>query len=130
MSPLTLFLAKLIGSVLLVVAVAMASRKAAIVATANRLIHDRGMVFFSGVLRLVGGLAIVLGHDVWTGGALPVVVTLFGWTMFLGGLMLLFFPQEKIVDVYDAMRFEQHYAFYVAITFLLGLYLSIGGFSG
>ena len=130
MSPLTYFLARLIGSVLLIVAVAMASRKTAIVATANRIIRDPGMVFFSGVLRLVAGLAIVLGHDVWSGGALPIIVTLFGWLMFIGGLMLLFIPQEKLVEIYEAMRFEQRYATYASITFLLGLYLFIAGFVG
>jgi hypothetical protein len=75
MSPLTLFLAKLIGSALLIFGVAMGSRKAAIVATAKRAIHDPGMALLSGVLPLIGGLAIVLGHDIWVGGALPVAVT-------------------------------------------------------
>lgn len=130
MSPLTLFLAKLIGSILLIVAVAMATRKAAIVTAANQIMRDPAMIFFSGVFRLAGGLAIILGHDVWTGGALPVVVTLFGWLMFIGGLPLLFMPQEKLVELYEAMRFEQHYAAYAAITFSFGLYLFIAGFVG
>jgi hypothetical protein len=130
MSPLTLFLAKLIGSILLIVVVSMATRKEAIAATANQVIHDPGMIFLTGVLRLVGGLAIVLGHDVWTGGALPIIVTLFGWLMLVGGLMQLFTPQAKLVELYHAMRFEQRYATYVAITFLLGLYLFIAGFIG
>jgi hypothetical protein len=130
MSSLTLFLAKLIGSALLIFGVAMGSRKAAIVATANRAIHDSGMALLSGALRLIGGLAIVLGHDIWTGGALPVAITMFGWLMLISGLILLFAPQAKLVEFYDAMRFEQRYATYVAITFLFGLYFFVAGFVG
>jgi hypothetical protein len=128
MLPLTLFLAKLIGSVLIILAVAMTLRKAEIIDAANQIVRDPKLVFVSGMFRLVAGLAIVLGHDVWTGGPLPVLVTLFGWLMFAGGAMLLFTPHEKLVRIYEMMRFEQHYPTYSAITFLLGLYLVIAGF--
>lgn len=130
MSPLTLFLAKLIGSLLLILSVAMALRKPAILATSARIVRDPGMVLLTGIMRIVAGLAIVIGHDVWTGGALPIVVTLLGWTTLLGGLALIFLPQEKFIELYEALRFEQRYEAYLGFTFLLGLYLFIAGFIG
>jgi hypothetical protein len=30
-------------------------------------------------MGLLGGLAMVLAHNVWSGGPLPVIVTLIGW---------------------------------------------------
>jgi hypothetical protein len=41
----------------------------------------------------VAGLAIVRGHNVWTGGW-PVVVTIFGWLAILGGLARMLFPVQ------------------------------------
>ncbi len=83
MTPLTLFLAKLLGAVLLTMAAAMAARGAAIARTAKRMTSDPGMVMIGGAMRIGLGLAIVIGHDIWTGGALPVAVTLFGWALYL-----------------------------------------------
>jgi hypothetical protein len=128
MSPLTLFLAKLIGSLLLIVSAAMAFRKSAVLATSERIIRDPGMVFLTGIMRVAAGLAIVIGHDVWSGGALPIVVTLIGWATLLGGLALLFLSQEKFVETYETLQFERNFLTYLAFTFLLGLYLFVSGF--
>jgi hypothetical protein len=32
------------------------------------------------IISLAVGVAMILGHNVWSGGALPVVVTLVGWS--------------------------------------------------
>jgi hypothetical protein len=32
-----------------------------------------------GLISLSAGLAIVLAHNIWSGGVLPVVVTICGW---------------------------------------------------
>jgi hypothetical protein len=130
MSPLTLFLAKLIGSLLLFVGAAMSLRKPAILNVTTRVIHDPVMIFFTAMLRLVAGLAMVLGHDIWSGGALPVVVTLFGWLMLVSGLALLFIPHEKLVETYARMRFEKNYPVFTAVTVAFGAYLLIAGFVG
>ena len=88
------------------------------------------MIFFTAMLRLVAGLAIVLGHDIWTGGALPVVVTLFGWLLLVSGLALLLIPHEKLIETYDGMHFEKNYAVFTAVTVAFGAYLLIAGFVG
>jgi hypothetical protein len=35
------------------------------------------------------GVAMVVGHNVWSGGALPLVVTPVGWLILAKGLLLL-----------------------------------------
>ncbi|WP_281932718.1 hypothetical protein [Methylocystis iwaonis] len=59
--------------------------------------------------NLAGGLAIVLGHNIWHGGALPVVITLIGWFVTLRGGIWSVLPQEKLVKFYEAMHFERKY---------------------
>lgn len=72
----------------------------------------------------------MLGHNVWSGGALTVVVTLIGWLVALRVVVWLFTPQEKLIQYYVALHFEQKYYVATAITGALGLYLSIAGFVG
>jgi len=52
MLPVTLFLAKLIGSLLLIVSATMALRKSALVATSERIIRDPDMVFLTGIMTV------------------------------------------------------------------------------
>jgi hypothetical protein len=130
MSPLTLFLAKLIGLTFVAFSLSMAMNRRAMVAAANQMVRDRGLILIGSSLNLIAGLALVLSHNVWSGGALTVAVTLVGWLLVLRGLFLLFTPPEKLVAYYEAVRFDQNYFVFAAITGAFGLYLSIGGFAG
>lgn len=47
-------------------------------------------LFFSGLMTLLAGLAIVNTHAVWTGW--PLAITLFGWLMVIAGLVRLLVP--------------------------------------
>jgi hypothetical protein len=129
-SPLTLFLAKLIGLLFFVFSLSMAVNKRAMVAAVNELMHDRGLMLIGSSINLAAGLVIVLAHNVWSGGVLTVIVTLIGWLFVLRGVVWLFTPPEKLVKYYETMRFEQNYYLYTAITGVLGLYLTTEGFAG
>src|SRR5262249_2206879 len=76
MSTLTIYLARLIGlsAVLLVVAL-LARGNALIMAT----VADGPVMLVYAIFSLAAGLAIILGHNVWSGGEVPVIVTLVGW---------------------------------------------------
>lgn len=128
MAPRTIFLARLIGVFAVLLSVSEFAHKQAMVATAAALVRDRPLLFVLAMLGLLAGLALVLAHNVWSGGALPVVVTLFGWILLLRSAVLLFLPGDAIVQMIDFFRFEQLFYLYAAITLLLGLYLSYAGF--
>jgi len=130
MSPLTLYLAKLMGAYILVVALWMAARKDAVLALMKRIVADEAVIAGIGLLRAGLGLALVLGHDLWRGGALPVVVTLIGWLTLLRGLLLLFLPHARLAAIYEATGFERHYAAYAGGAAFFGLYLLINGYAG
>ena len=130
MSPLTLFLAKLLGAVLLTMAAAMALRGPAMARTAKRMTSDPGMVMIGGALRVSLGLATVIGHDVWSGGVLPVAVTLFGWALYFSGLLLLLGSPERLVAMVEGMKLERNMPAYALVIGLVGLYFLAAGSIG
>jgi uncharacterized membrane protein YphA (DoxX/SURF4 family) len=89
MLPLTSFLAKLLGLNCVILALAMMTRKQSTVTTIKALIRNPPLLLFVEGLSLAGGLAMVIGHNIWSGSALPVVITLLGWLMVIrgGGLL-------------------------------------------
>lgn len=130
MSPLTLFLAKLLGAVLITMAAVLAARGSTLAQTARRMIADPGAVMLVGSLRIGLGLAIMIGHDIWTGGALPIAVTLFGWALYFSGLLLLFATPERLTAIVDGMKLERNMPVYALGVGLVGLYFLGAGFIG
>jgi len=129
MSALTLFLAKLLGAAFITMALAMGLRGRAFIETSRRMVADPAMVMLGGALRLIAGLAMVIGHDVWS-SALAIAVTLFGWALFFSGLLLLFASQQRVQTIYDGMQLERRLPAYVGGIGLLGAYFLIGGYIG
>ncbi len=126
MSRLTVFLARLIGLfALLVVAASLVRGSAIIEATAA----DGPVMFAWAIISLALGLAMIVGHNVWSGGPLPVVVTLVGWLSLAKGLLLLFLSQEALVQLLERMHYGEHYYLFMAPALLLGLYLTWAGFA-
>jgi hypothetical protein len=127
MAPPTTFLSRLIGLYCILVSLAMGAHKQATVETITALIHNPPLLLLTGIVALVAGLAMILGHNVWSGGALPIIVTLFGWITLLKALLLLFLSPEAVSRLFlGSFHYEQLFYLYVAINLLLGLYLTIG----
>jgi len=129
MSRLTIYLGKLIGLFLLVVSLSMALDKTSLVEIVTALFDDRALLLILGMMALAAGLAIVLGHNVWSGGLLPVLVTLFGWLLVIRGLVLLLVPSETLVAYFQMLRFDDLFYVYAGITFVIGLVFTIASFS-
>jgi hypothetical protein len=128
MRPLTIFLSRLIGLFMLVFSLAMFLHRRAMVETASLIVHDRPLLFVLGLVTLIAGLAMVLAHNIWSGGALPVVVTLVGWITLIRGLIILLASPNALVSLFEVIDFEKFFDVPVAITFALGLYLTYMGF--
>jgi hypothetical protein len=128
MSARTIFLSKLIGLFLLLVGLSMLIQGQAMAETADGIMHDRPLVYMVGMLTLAGGLAMVLTHNRWSGGALAVVVTILGWILLLKGVLLLFLPPRMLIDLFGALRFGVLLYLYAAIDVVLGIFLTVGGF--
>jgi len=90
--------------------------------------EDTAVMLSYAIFSLAMGVAMVIGHNVWSGGALPVVVTLAGWLILAKGIFLLVLPPEAFSRMMHLMRYREHCSFYLAPAFLLGLYLTWAGF--
>jgi putative exporter of polyketide antibiotics len=128
MSPRTPFLSRLIGLYAILVALSMFSRGQATVETVAALLQNPSMVFVLGVVMLAAGLAMVLAHNIWSGGALVVVVTLVGWMTLIKSLVFLFLPEMEARLFLERLHYQQLFYFYWALPLVLGLYLTYGGF--
>lgn len=126
MSRLTVFLARLIGLFTVLLIAALLLRGGAMVQTA---IADKPLMFTYAIISVALGLAMILAHNVWSGGALPVVVTLVGWLIFAKGLLLLFLTSEAQTQLFERMQYGEHMYIYVAPSLVIGLYLTWAGFT-
>lgn len=129
MAARTVFLGRLIGLYCVLASLAMASHRQATVAAMTALVRAPPVLFLAGIIALIAGLAMVLGHNVWSGGALPVLVTLVGWITLVRGLLVLFLPPATETALFDGLQFDRFFYLYVGIAFVLGVYLSYAGFS-
>jgi len=126
MSTLTIYLARLIGlSAVVLVAAILVRGNALIMVT----VADGPVMLVYAVFSLAAGLAMILGHNIWSGGALPVIVTLVGWLIFAKGLMLLLVTPETLVGLLERVQYSEHYALYIAPALIIGLYLTWAGFA-
>ncbi len=129
MSSRTTFLAKLLGLYCILAGLAMITQKRALVDTVTALIHNPPVMFLAGVFTLIAGLAMVLSHNVWSGGALPVIVTLIGWLTLIKSLLILFLsPDAAVAYFLGTLHYEQFFYGYSAFSLLIGAYLTYAGF--
>jgi uncharacterized protein YjeT (DUF2065 family) len=85
-------IAGLIGPVMVAMGVAVLLNRNFFPALMGQMARDVGLIFLSGVLLLLAGIAIVRVHNVWTGGW-RIIVTVLGWLAIVSGLVRMFFPQ-------------------------------------
>jgi hypothetical protein len=126
MSRLTVFLARFLGTFTVLLVATFLVRGSAMVETA---VADGPVVLVYAIISLAIGIAMILGHNVWSGGALPVVVTLVGWLILAKGLLLLFLTPESVPRLFERMQYGEHYYLYLMPSLAIGLYLAWAGFT-
>ncbi len=127
MFPRTVFLARLFGLYCIIIAVAMLLQPEAFVTIVHAFVSDAPLVLIASVFTLFGGLALVLLHNFWSGGALPVIITLLGWLTLIKAVLLLVLPSPKLVALYGGVS-PTHILISGSLTLLLGIYLTVSGF--
>jgi hypothetical protein len=87
------YLAKLIGPLFIAVGIGMLLNTQNYLTMAQEGLHSAIMIYFSGVLLLTAGIAIVLAHNIWVGDW-RLIITLLGWLATIGGVFRIVWPQE------------------------------------
>src|SRR5688572_26534708 len=88
-------IAGLLGPLLMAMGSAMLINRDLFPTIIGQLAHNYGLVFLSGLLMFVAGVAIVRVHNVWVVGW-PTIVTAFGWLAIVGGLVRMWFPERAV----------------------------------
>nr|WP_294501181.1 hypothetical protein [uncultured Rhodopila sp.] len=128
MSPLTLFLGRFVGlSCCLMCAVLAARPKASLAAIAS-MMESPGLILLTGICTTAAGAALVVGHTVWSGGALPVAVTLLGWLTLIKGVALMAAPPHALTQFYRKLRYPEWFRFYMAAALVFSAWLAVTAF--
>src|ERR1700687_1852678 len=86
-----IFIARLVGPVFVAVGLGILLNGTFYTALILEAVHSPTLIYFSGLISLIPGLAILTVHRTWSGGW-PVIVTIIGWRMVIGGVIRLVLP--------------------------------------
>jgi hypothetical protein len=126
MSRLTVFLARSIGLFIVLLVAGFLVRGGAVIETTAA---DGPVMLSYAIISLAMGIAMVVGHNAWSGGTLPVVVTLLGWLILAKGILLLVLSPDALTSMMKQMRYGEHYYLFLAPALVIGLYLTWAGFT-
>ena len=88
----SIFLARLIGPVMVSVGLAVLFNQNGFRDLAREFVQSRALIFLSGLVILPAGIAIILVHNIWTmSGSL--MITLFGWITAITSAVRVIAPQ-------------------------------------
>ena len=124
---LSIFLAKLIGLYLLIMGGLWIARGHEVWASVDEYSHSRPAVFLSGIIALVVGLAMAIGHSVWELNWRG-LVTLFGYVSIFKGASLIGFPDWRRSQA-EWMRNDIVSRVWLMAVLVLGGYLTWVGFA-
>jgi hypothetical protein len=79
------YIARLMGPVLLAMGLGMLIENETMRVLAQEFLTNRGLIYLSGILTLLAGLAIVNAHNLWVPDW-RVIITILGWLAIIGGL--------------------------------------------
>jgi hypothetical protein len=128
MSPLTIYLGRFFGLSCLLMCAAMAARPKTTLSAMNAMIERPDVILITGVFTLFAGVAVAVGHNIWSGGALPIAVTVLGWITLIKGLALIVIPPEGLRAFYKAMHYPQRFRLVMGASALFGLWLTMVAF--
>ena len=86
----SIFLAQLMGPVILAAAISLFVNGEQQVAMAREFLESPSQIYISGLLVMTAGLAIVLYHNVWVFDW-RLIITVLGWLAVIGGTMRIVF---------------------------------------
>ena len=89
----SIFLAKLIGPIFVIVGIGLLLNGDRYRAVVDEVMSSHTLLYIFGAIALTGGLAIVLTHNIWVWDW-PVIITIVGWLMIVRGSFRIVFPQQ------------------------------------
>ena len=123
----SIFLAKLLGPILLVAGVALLVNRKELDALGQEVLRSHILLFVLGLIDFSVGLAIVLNHNVWVADW-RVVITLLGWLLIVRGAVRILIPDQVRPLGAKVLKNANVVTGSLAVTAVLGLVLSYFGY--
>jgi hypothetical protein len=123
----SIFLAKLIGPLALVLGFGVLFNRDAVRAVLHEFINNRAILFLAGLITFPAGLAVVLVHNVWVADW-PVIITIVGWLTAFSGAIRIVAPEGAIRYGRRAYERPNGALFGAAIWVALGAVLTFFGY--
>jgi hypothetical protein len=128
MTQLTLYLARLYGVGLLLMCGIFVARPDAALAAIRSIAGSPGLLLLAGLFALFSGVAMVIGHNRWSGGVVTVVVTVLGWLSLIKGVVVLAAPPGFLATLYGAIGYPGSFTMVMAVAGLFSLWLTWAAF--
>ena len=125
----SIVIARIAGPVMAAIGLGLVTNYSIYRQIATQIVSNLPLVYFSGVLLLSGGLAILNAHSRWTADWRSIITAL-GWLMMLSGAFRVFAPQLASYVATSATIGNPVFLIGAGITFLaLGGYITFKGYS-
>ncbi|MFA5271103.1 MAG: hypothetical protein WC412_02030 [Candidatus Omnitrophota bacterium] len=120
-------LARFIGPYIIVIATGLLFNQKRFRQIMEDFSKNPALIFVTGLLTFVVGLAIVLSHNIWSGDW-RLIITLFGWIALIKGAWLIILPGalDKTMKLYT-----ENFKFVLipwSVMLLLGIFLTVKGY--
>jgi hypothetical protein len=123
----SIFLARLIGPVMTLVGISLLMNETAFRKMAMEFLRSPALIFFSGMILMPAGLAVVLSHNVWVLNW-PVIITLLGWIAVISGALRVFAPDRALKIGKKAIASKEFTVAAAAFWLVIGAVLCYFGF--
>jgi hypothetical protein len=124
---LTILLAKVLGSYMVIGGVALLVRKRFFMSAFSSLIEDKGPRFILAAVDVLVGLLVINVHNDWS--SLPAgIVTFIGWAALAKGVISMFIKDASLEKFATAFRTKKWYLPEALVVIVVGLYLAAFGF--
>ena len=124
----SIFIARLLGPMFLVVSVAWLLKPQMFRAVLTQFVGSEVWLYFGGVLGLLAGLALVLTNNVWLLDW-RLIITLLGWVMVVRALITIFQPQWMVTVAKSIVAHRGIFIGSAVFNLLIGLVLSYFGYA-
>lgn len=129
MSPLTLYLGRFIGLAGLLMCAALVARPKSSLTAIASMMDQPGVLWVTGVFTLACGVALVVGHNLWSGGAVTIAVTAIGWVTLLKGLAILVVPSMAMARFYSGVAGATRFRLVMAVGLIVFAWLTWAAFT-
>ncbi len=114
--------AQILGLYMIIISIALLVHMDLFKEIVQNLIHDKPLIFITGIFTLILGLIMVVTHNVWQWNW-RLITTLIGWIVLLKGLNLILFPSLMDQITFFFLQTSMFGYLAASINILLGFIL-------